>query len=88
MTTTIQYALMAGASYVSNRDKINRLPIPDGWLQKKYENPPGGSGFEAVSFVKDSEIVISYAGTGPGWGDWIHGNTPLASVGRTRLQLA
>lgn len=52
----------------------------------KYENPPDGSGFEAVSFVKGSEIVISFAGTGPSWGDWIHGNTPLA-LGALATQL-
>lgn len=33
MTSTIDLALMAGASYVSNRDKINRFSIPSetGW---------------------------------------------------------
>lgn len=28
MTTTTDYALMAGASYISNRPEINRFPVP------------------------------------------------------------
>lgn len=78
MTTTIDFALMAGVSYRSNRDPNNRFPIPLSWgeVPESYRNLP--SGFEAISFVKGSEIVISFAGTGPGWGDWTHGNTPLA----------
>jgi hypothetical protein len=27
--TTIDYALMAGASYISNRATINRIPAPE-----------------------------------------------------------
>ena len=76
MTTTIEYTLMAGASNVSNRDIINRIPIPSdsGWyaIAGSYRNLSSGSGFEAVSFIKGNEIVISFA----------------ASVGRTRLQCA
>ena len=82
MTTTIEYALMAGASYVSNRpQEFNRFSIPEGWTAIKYENPPGGSGFEAISFVKGNEIVISYAGTNfsePG-ADFAQANVPLAA---------
>lgn len=33
MTTLIDYALMAGASYISNRAEINRFPAPDVWLE-------------------------------------------------------
>ena len=81
MATAIEYALMAGASYISTRDDVNQFPIPQGWA--KVVNPDSYfrdpvSGFEAISFTNGTEIVISYAGTGPGWGDWIHGNTPLA----------
>ena len=81
MATAIEYALMAGASYISTRDDVNQFPIPQGWA--KVVNPDSYfrdpvSGFEAISFAKGTEIVISFAGTGPGWGDWIYGNTPLA----------
>ncbi len=79
MATTIQYALMAGASYIDTRLLINRFPIPDGWetlmlpskipgeLVSSHESTPS-TGFEAVSFFKvtgtTTEIVISFAGTG------------------------
>ena len=57
MTTTIEYALMAGASYISNRSPINRFPVPNGWtLFFPVPDPttasvfPSTDGFEAVSF--------------------------------------
>ena len=87
MTTLVDYALMAGASYISNRAEINRFPAPTGWLSTKYENPPNGSGFEAITFINGStirtstEIVISYAGTdfsNPG-SDFLHANLPLTA---------
>ena len=31
MTTAIEYALVAGASYISTRDDVNQFPIPQGW---------------------------------------------------------
>ena len=31
MPTTIQYALLAGASYHDTRADLNRFPIPNGW---------------------------------------------------------
>ncbi len=31
MTTTIEYALLAGASYYDNRPELNRLPLPQNW---------------------------------------------------------
>ena len=73
MTTAIEYALMAGAAYISNRDVKNQIPTPQGWV--KYVHVPnnpdypmftGASGFEAVSFqnaANPNEIVISFAGT-------------------------
>ncbi len=71
MTSTIDLALMAGASYVSNRDKINRFSIPSetGWniIAGSYRNLTDTSGFEAISFFKGDEIVISFAGTNQ-WG--------------------
>lgn len=30
MTTAIEYALMAGAAYISNRADVNQFPIPVG----------------------------------------------------------
>ncbi|MDP2760685.1 MAG: hypothetical protein Q8O64_09850, partial [Sideroxyarcus sp.] len=69
MATAIEYALMAGAAYISNRDPINRFPAPQGWLATRHDNPPDDSGFEAISFINgttlsnSTEIVISYAGT-------------------------
>lgn len=65
MTTTIEYALLAGASYISTRPDINQFPIPQGW--EAVANPPhfkdDKTGFEAVAFQRGTEIVISYAGT-------------------------
>lgn len=63
MTTTIEYALMAGGSYISTRPDPNKFPVPDGWLQTTHVTKP--SGFEAVIFQRGTEIVISYAGTYP-----------------------
>lgn len=73
MTTAIEYALMAGAAYISNRPGINQIPIPQGWLEFAHvpNNPDypmftGASGFEAVSFqniANPNEIVISFSGT-------------------------
>ena len=82
MTTLIDYALMAGASYISNRAEINRFPAPDVWLENIDGRTSGNpSGFEATYFVGvNNEIVISYAGTDfsqPG-SDFRYGNIPLA----------
>lgn len=49
MTTAIQYALMAGAAYISNRDPMNRFPIPQGWV--KVVNPD--------SYIRDSATSLS-----------------------------
>jgi Ca2+-binding RTX toxin-like protein len=65
MTTDIDYALMAGVAYRSNRNPANRFPIPSsvGWseISGSYRSLP--SGFEAVAFQRGTEIVVSYAGT-------------------------
>ncbi|MDD2743831.1 MAG: hypothetical protein PHV02_16320 [Rhodocyclaceae bacterium] len=83
MTTLIDYALMAGASYISNRPEINRIPVPDVWLEniegRSLNNP---SGFEATYFAGvNNEIVISFAGTDFSHpvSDFVFGNIPLAS---------
>lgn len=66
MTTAIEYALMAGASYISTRSEINQFPVPDGWLEVVDERRTLPSGFEATYFANGTEIVISFAGTDPG----------------------
>lgn len=61
MTTQVEYALMAGASYIDTRDPVNRFPVPAGWTISNHKSKD--SGFEAVTFTNGTEIVISYAGT-------------------------
>lgn len=51
----IDYALMAGAVYVSNRNVINQLPTPVDWSPFFYQSLP--SGFEAVSFQNETKGV-------------------------------
>jgi hypothetical protein len=73
MITDLQYALMAGNVYRSTRPDINKVPIPvaDGWqeIPNTYVNL-ASSGFEAASFQRGTDIVISYTGTGTAV-DWI-----------------
>ena len=56
-TTEIEYALMAGHAYRTNRDEINWIPTPEGWAPffpvpdaSTAVTFPVTSGFEAVSF--------------------------------------
>ncbi|MBI5556783.1 MAG: hypothetical protein HY885_04035 [Deltaproteobacteria bacterium] len=65
MTTQfdIDCALIAGVAYRSTRDQINRIPPPDGWTEVPLSHLTMPSGFEAVSFQRNNEIVISFAGT-------------------------
>ncbi len=69
MGTTVEYALMAGASYRDTRGDINKFPIPAGWSMVSRYPQDNTTGFEAAAFgngltIADStEIVISYAGT-------------------------
>ena len=83
MATTIEYALMAGASYRDTRPDVNKFPIPMGWNLVSRNPQDKTTGFEAASFGNgtdisaSTEIVISYAGTADG-SDWFHGNVPLA----------
>jgi hypothetical protein len=71
MTTEIDYALMAGHAYRTTRAEINWIPAPVGWTPffpvPDYSTaslfPVGNTGFEAISFKRGAEIVISYAGT-------------------------
>jgi hypothetical protein len=64
MATEIEYALMAGRAYQSTRATNNLLPDLQslGWTEFFLQQKP--SGFEAISFVKGTNIVISFAGTG------------------------
>lgn len=72
MTTTIEYALMAGHAYRTTRDAINWIPVPQGWTPF-FPIPDlttasvftATHGFEAISFTKGAKIVISFAGTDP-----------------------
>ena len=88
MATEIEYALMAGHAYRTTRDETNWFPVPSDWLPFFPVPDPGtpsfsvtgGNGFEAVSFQRGSEIVISYGGTDftDFFGDWTEANFPLA----------
>jgi len=85
MTTAIEYALMAGASYITNRPEVNRIPTPLGWLEAVDERRTKPSGFEATYFTNGTDLVISFAGTdfsnGMPWdfftSDFWQGNIPL-----------
>lgn len=64
----IDCALMAGRAYQVNRSDINQFPIPSGWAEFFHVPNPGfqtTSGFEAVSFQRDNEIIIAYTGSDP-----------------------
>ena len=78
MTTAIEYALLAGASYYDTRADQNRFPLPQNWSYVSRISQDTTTGFEASAFTNGTEIVISFAGTG-GDGDWTNGNIPLAS---------
>ena len=59
----IECALMAGRSYQVNRAEINQFPVPSGGTEFFHVPNPTfktTSGFEAVSFQRGNEIVISH----------------------------
>ncbi len=86
MATTIEYALMAGASYYDTRHDINRFPIPAGWSWVSRNPQDDATGFEAAALGNGAEIVISFAGTYPtSPGDWA-ANIGLAT-GQGSVQL-
>jgi hypothetical protein len=60
-------AMMAGAAYRSTRLEKNSFPVPSGsgWEEILNSHTQKSSGFEAVSFRKGNQIVISFAGTDP-----------------------
>lgn len=63
MVTEIEYALMAGASYISTRPDVNKFPVPVDWVESEEDRQTKPSGFEATYFTNGTEIVISFAGT-------------------------
>lgn len=63
MTTAIDYALLAGASYYDTRADINRFPLPRNWSVFSRLPQDGTSGFEAAAYKNGTDIVISFAGT-------------------------
>lgn len=97
MTTLIDYALLAGASYYETRNTINRFPLPEDWswydrVPQDTSNLLTSSGFEASAFQKvnpdgSTEIVISYAGTDPGdlTGDMLANLGLAAGLGSKQL---
>ena len=86
MATQLEYALMAGAAYASTRGSVNEIPAPQGWTEIAHP-VNDASGFEAAIFQRGTEIVISFAGTGPGlWnGDW--STNVLSALGAVTEQL-
>lgn len=68
MTTTSEYALLAGAAYYDTRTDINRFPVPQGWNVTSRIPQDSATGFEVTAFknaADPNEIVISFAGTDP-----------------------
>jgi hypothetical protein len=69
MATTIEYALMAGASYRDTRPDANKFPIPTGWNMVSRSPQDHTTGFEAAVFgngatiAASTELAISFAGT-------------------------
>ena len=66
MAADFEYALMAGRSYQSTRNKANWFPVADDWPEIEGAHDVTSSGFEATAFrnLATDEIVISFAGTG------------------------
>jgi hypothetical protein len=87
MPTILEYALMAGRAYESTRGALNLFPTPGGWTTSRHDSQP--SGFEAISFQRGSEIVISYAGTYPtDTGDQFANGGLAMGFGSVQLQQA
>ncbi len=80
------YALMAGRAYFDTRADINRFPISQGWVE--FNHRALNSGFEATTFTDGAEIVISYAGSGPGLSDWDANSGLALGLGSGQLREA
>jgi hypothetical protein len=85
MPSEIERALMAGYAYFDTRVDINRFPVPSGWTAGRHETQ--SSGFEAITFQRGAEIVISYAGTYDKdiAGDWAADAALFAGSASTQL---
>jgi hypothetical protein len=59
MTTTLDYALMAGASYRDTRTIINKFPIPSGWSMVSRNPQDNLTGFEAAAFGNGADLTSS-----------------------------
>lgn len=79
---------MAGAAYISTRPDMNWFPVPQGWAEIPSSHVVLPGGFEAASFTNGSEIVISYAGTGPGLTDWDANSGLALGFGSEQLRQA
>lgn len=66
MDFTTELALLAGASYKSNKSDTNLSPLPPGWVRgaATYQRD-GLTGFEADTYINfdKKQIVIGFAGT-------------------------
>ena len=82
----IDCALMAGHAYLDTRAPLNWLPVPQEWAEFNHQVKSGG--FEAVSFQRGNEIVISFAGTGPGLTDWDANSGLALGLGSEQLRQA
>jgi len=87
----VDYALMAGNAYRSTRNQVNWIPFPEG---SGWDELSGGlghredGGFEASAYKNGNEIVISFAGTGPGLSvDWVSNGLLALGLGGIDPQL-
>lgn len=89
----VDYALMAGNAYQSTESPtLNRIPFP---LEGSPWQPLGGGldhrqegGFEATAYKNGNEIVISFAGIGPGFRvDWVSDSLLFLGLGWLDPQL-
>ena len=88
MPSNLEYALMAGRAYFDTRADINRFPVSGGWTEFFHvpnETYQVASGFEAVSFQRGNEIVISFAGTAQGV-DWLANFGLATGLGSEQLR--
>jgi hypothetical protein len=86
----IDCALMAGRAYQLTRAELNWFSVPEGWTEFFHvpnDAYPTTLSFEAVSFQRGSEIVISYAGTSQ-LTDWIDNLTLGTGFSSSQLEQA
>jgi hypothetical protein len=91
MVTELEYALMAGAVYVSTRTRDNRIPFPSdtGWQQLGVADIVSPTGYEAQAYIRANEIVISFAGTFPSdWRDWLANIQLTGGASASQLEAA